>query len=60
LPASEATQRMPPKPAPAAGGLFSGEELIIDELLSLDSDSTTPLAALALLSRWQKALTGGQ
>ncbi len=60
LPASEATQRMPPKPVPAAGGLFSGEELIIDEILSLDSDAMTPLAALALLSRWQKTLTGGQ
>jgi len=39
-------------------GLFSDEEMIIDEILSLDPDDMTPLSALQNLSRWKKALSG--
>ena len=36
--------------------LFSDEELIINEILSTDTDETTPLQALQMLSRWKKIL----
>ncbi|MBP7479189.1 MAG: DNA mismatch repair protein MutS [Spirochaetaceae bacterium] len=36
--------------------LFGPEELIIDEILSLDPDSLTPLDALQRLARWKKTL----
>jgi DNA mismatch repair protein MutS len=39
-------------------GLFSDEELIIDEILSLKPDTITPLEALQLVSRWKKGLGG--
>ena len=40
------------------GALFSDEELVLDEILSLDTDNTTPLAALQLLIRWKNTLSG--
>lgn len=36
--------------------LFSDEELIINEILSTNTDDITPLQALQLLSRWKKTL----
>lgn len=36
--------------------LFGPEELIIDEILSLDPDTVTPLEALQRLARWKKSL----
>lgn len=45
-------------PAPTAPGLFSDEEIVLDEILSSDPDNMTPLAALQLISRWKKALSG--
>ena len=39
--------------------LFSDEELVINEILSTNTDETTPLQALQLLSRWKKALFAG-
>jgi DNA mismatch repair protein MutS len=39
-------------------GLFSDEELVLDEILSADIDSMTPLQALQLLARWKKSLSG--
>ncbi len=36
--------------------LFGPEELIIDEILSLDPDTLTPLDALQRLARWKKSL----
>ena len=39
-------------------GLFSDEEMILDEILSLDTDNMTPLQALKLISTWQKSLSG--
>ena len=40
--------------------LFSDEELIINEILSTDTDETTPLQALQMLSRWKKILFAGR
>jgi DNA mismatch repair protein MutS len=37
-------------------GLFSNEELVLDELLSVNPDKITALEALLLLSKWKKAL----
>ena len=39
-------------------GLFSDEELILDEILSTDTDSLPPIEALLRIARWKKALTG--
>ncbi len=42
--------------APEPGGLFSVEELVLDELRSLDVDRMTPLDALTRLAAVKKAL----
>jgi DNA mismatch repair protein MutS len=47
-----------PPPAFVSAGLFSEEELIIDEILSLKPDAITPLEALQMVSRWKKELSG--
>ncbi|MCR5291042.1 MAG: DNA mismatch repair protein MutS [Treponema sp.] len=52
IPASE--QAVPETSVP---GLFSDEEIILDEILSLDIDNVTPLMALQHISRWKKALS---
>lgn len=39
-------------------GLFSDEELILDEILSTDTDNLPPIEALLKISRWKKALAG--
>ena len=39
-------------------GLFSDEEIVLDEILSADTDNLTPLAALQLIARWKKNLSG--
>ena len=39
-------------------GLFSDEELVLDEILSCDPDDMTPRQALDLVSRWKKSLSG--
>ena len=46
------------KQNPIAPGLFSDEEIVLDEILSADPDNMTPLAALQSISRWKKALSG--
>ena len=46
------------KPAAVAPGLFSDEEIVLDEILSAEPDNMTPLAALQCISRWKKALSG--
>jgi len=38
--------------------LFSSEELVIQEILALHPDKTTPLDALAAIARWKKELSG--
>lgn len=40
------------------GALFSDEELILNEILSCDTDNMTPIEALQSLSRWKKSLSG--
>lgn len=39
-------------------GLFSDEEIIISEILSVDLDNMTPMNALQAISRWKKDLSG--
>lgn len=39
-------------------GLFNDEELILDEILSCDTDNMTPLNALQAVTRWKKTLSG--
>lgn len=41
-----------------AGGLFSEEELVINEILSADADNMTPMAALQAIARWKTSLSG--
>lgn len=47
-----------PAQAPVNPGLFSDEEIIISEILSVDTDNLTPLNALQIIARWKKALSG--
>lgn len=47
------------RPAPIAPGLFSEEEMVLDEILSAEPDELTPMQALQLVARWRKALSGG-
>ena len=46
------------EPIITAPGLFSDEEIILDEILSADVDNITPFQALQLVSRWKKQLSG--
>ena len=39
-------------------GLFSDEEIIISEILSVDLDNMTPISALQTIARWKKDLSG--
>lgn len=39
-------------------GLFSDEEIIISEILSVDTDNITPINALQTITRWKKSLSG--
>ncbi|NLL99912.1 MAG: DNA mismatch repair protein MutS [Treponema sp.] len=39
-------------------GLFNDEELILNEILSIDTDKITPLEALQKVARWKKELSG--
>ncbi|MCQ2593486.1 MAG: DNA mismatch repair protein MutS [Treponema sp.] len=41
-----------------APGLFSDEEIIISEILSIDPDNMTPMEALKNITRWKKELSG--
>ena len=45
-------------PVPQTPGLFSDEEIVLDEILSADTDNMTPLSALQAVARWKKALSG--
>jgi len=46
------------EPVLTVPGLFSDEEIILDEILSADVDNITPFQALQLVSRWKKQLSG--
>ncbi|MBQ0166150.1 MAG: DNA mismatch repair protein MutS [Treponema sp.] len=52
------TETQTPAQKPREAGLFSDEELILDEILSLEPDDMTPLQALQAVARWKKALSG--
>lgn len=52
------TEVEPAKNTVHEAGLFSDEELILDEILSLEPDEMTPLQALQAVARWKKALSG--
>lgn len=49
------------KPRPQeswTGALFSDEEMILEEILSMNLDSTTPMQALQAVARWKQTLSG--
>ncbi len=46
------------KPSVSMPGLFSDEELVLDEILSCEPDNLTPMQALEKISRWKKSLSG--
>ncbi|MBQ0051450.1 MAG: DNA mismatch repair protein MutS [Treponema sp.] len=52
------TSAQVPQKSVSMPGLFSDEELILDEILSCDPDDMTPRQALDLVSRWKKHLSG--
>lgn len=52
------TSAEPPKKSLAMPGLFSDEEMVLDEILSSDPDGMTPREALDLVARWKKELSG--
>lgn len=65
VPSEISGESVPPSSAPRPAlsavqvpGLFSEEELVLDEILSAEPDSLTPLEALQLLARWKKRLSG--
>jgi DNA mismatch repair protein MutS len=45
------------KPSVAQAQLFSSEELVLQEILALHPDKTTPLDALTAIARWKKELS---
>ncbi|MBQ9239400.1 MAG: DNA mismatch repair protein MutS, partial [Treponema sp.] len=49
-----------PSATPPLPGLFSDEEIILDEILSSDPDTMTPLQALNALVRWKRTLMAQQ
>lgn len=58
MPTATVSAEQPSRPSPVAPGLFSDEEMVLDEILSADPDNMTPLDALQLVSRWKKTLSG--
>ena len=58
MPTAIVSAELPSHPSPVAPGLFSDEEMVLDEILSADPDNMTPLDALQLVSRWKKTLSG--
>ncbi|MCR5723735.1 MAG: DNA mismatch repair protein MutS [Treponema sp.] len=52
------SQETQARPSASAPGLFSDEELVLDEILSCSPDDMTPMQALQLVARWKKALSG--
>ena len=39
-------------------GLFTDEEMVLDEILSTEPENVTPMQALELVARWKKTLSG--
>ncbi len=40
--------------------LFSDEELVLNEILSVNPDEMTPIDALQKIARWKRNLSGGR
>ena len=57
LPSENEVSSQKPQNQSFTGALFSDEELILDEILSIDLNNTTPINALQTISRWKKTLT---
>lgn len=51
---------VPPNPrlSVTMPGLFSDEEIVLEEILSVDTDEITPKQALQIIERWKSALSG--
>lgn len=47
-----------PEKSVSMPGLFSDEEMVLDEILSCEVDDITPRQALDCISRWKKTLSG--
>ena len=58
VPAPQEMEQALGQSAANAPGLFSDEEIVLDEILSADVDNLTPMSALQLISRWKKSLSG--
>jgi DNA mismatch repair protein MutS len=58
VPAPQEMEQALGQSAATAPGLFSDEEIVLDEILSADVDNLTPMSALQLISRWKKSLSG--
>ena len=58
VPAPQEMEQALGQNAANAPGLFSDEEIVLDEILSADVDNLTPMSALQLISRWKKSLSG--
>ncbi|MDE5613400.1 MAG: DNA mismatch repair protein MutS, partial [Treponemataceae bacterium] len=58
MPTATISAEQPSRPSPVAPGLFSDEEMVLDEILSADPDNMTPIDALQLVSRWKRTLSG--
>lgn len=56
MPAAAQNEAAPAPDKTDSLALFSDEELIIDEILSLDPNTITPLEALQVIARWKKSL----
>jgi len=58
IPTAQVSGEKKTGPSTNAPGLFSDEELVLDEILSCDPDDMTPMQALTLVARWKKSLSG--
>ena len=61
IPEEKPREEKKPSANPAeswTGALFSDEEMILEEILSMNLDSTTPMQALQSVARWKATLSG--
>jgi DNA mismatch repair protein MutS len=56
IPVSKRDAGIIPEKRPALPQLFSEEELVLEEILSVEPDSITPLDALQFIARWKSKL----
>ncbi len=58
IPTETASEKEKSHFSTTAPGLFSDEEMVLDEILSCDPENLTPMQALQLVSRWKNSLSG--